>query len=75
MVVDDSEFLQKIMISLIEKIKETLLLNFDIITASNGEEAFRFYKENHEDIKLILMDIQMPIMDGYQSAKNIREYE
>jgi hypothetical protein len=38
--VDDSEFLQKLTISIIEKIRQAMMLNFEVIAASNGEEAF-----------------------------------
>lgn len=37
----------------------------------NGEQAVRAYKENHYD--LILMDVQMPEMDGYTATRLIRE--
>ena len=49
--------------------------NFEIITASNGEEAYQRYVEFSSDINLILMDIHMPILNGYQSATKIRDYE
>ncbi len=39
----------------------------------NGIAAVEVYKNKHYD--LILMDIQMPMMDGYAAAKAIREYE
>ncbi len=42
-----------------------------IVEAENGEVAILTYKENQPD--LILMDIQMPIMNGYQSAEKILE--
>ncbi len=46
-------------------------LTFDV--ASNGEEAFRLYKSNKYD--LILMDEQMPVMDGIEAVRQIIAYE
>ncbi len=46
---------------------------YHVTLAENGQEAVNLYKKNHFD--LILMDIQMPIMDGYKATHLIREYE
>lgn len=41
-------------------------------TAENGEVAIEKYKNSHFD--LILMDIQMPVMDGFETTKVIRQW-
>lgn len=44
----------------------------EIITASNGQEALEQLSEN-EGIQLVLMDIMMPVMDGYETIREIRK--
>jgi CheY-like chemotaxis protein len=44
-----------------------------ILNAGDGQEALQFAKEDPE-IEIILMDIQLPVMDGYTSAKMIRQF-
>lgn len=43
--------------------------------AANGKEAVDMYHNNHELYNLILMDCQMPVMDGYEASSHIREFE
>ncbi len=44
-----------------------------ITEAENGQKAVDLFKANPEMFDLILMDVQMPIMDGYTATKTIRE--
>jgi signal transduction histidine kinase/CheY-like chemotaxis protein len=46
---------------------------FQVTEARNGEEAVEFVKKRPFDI--ILMDMQMPVMDGYEAVKIIRHHE
>ena len=41
-------------------------------TAANGELAVKYVEEHPTD--LILMDCQMPVMDGYEATRCIREF-
>jgi CheY-like chemotaxis protein len=43
-----------------------------LLNAGDGQEAVDISREN-PDIDIILMDIQLPVLDGYSSAKKIRE--
>ena len=47
--------------------------NYECVIAKNGEEALEAHKDVNFD--LILMDINMPIMDGNQATKAIRAYD
>ena len=48
-------------------------LSYECVVAKNGNEALRIIQSENPD--LILMDIQMPEIDGYQTAKIIRYWE
>jgi signal transduction histidine kinase/DNA-binding NarL/FixJ family response regulator len=65
LVVDDNAINQSLMKHLLSQ------WNIDFDTASNGLEAVEYLKKNDSD--LILMDLQMPQMDGYQATQQIRE--
>jgi CheY-like chemotaxis protein len=43
-----------------------------VVIAENGKEALKRLK-NQEDIDLVLMDIMMPEMDGYETMQQIRQ--
>ena len=56
---------------------KTLLEKFDshlsIIYVKNGKEAVEMCKNNSK-IDFVLMDIKMPIMNGYETTKQIKEF-
>jgi len=67
LVVEDSKVNQLLIKKILAK------KHWTVETADNGSIALEKLKENRYD--LILMDIQMPIMDGYEASKIIREKE
>jgi len=67
LIVDDSNTDRKIMKKSIES------LGFTIKEATNGEEALNILK-NDSNIDAALVDIEMPKMDGYTLAQEIRKY-
>lgn len=48
--------------------------NYAVIRAKNGKEAVSICKEN-DSIQLVIMDITMPIMDGFEARKLIKEFK
>ena len=52
-------------------ILETFGLNADV--ANNGAEAIMMIRKSEEAYSIVLMDCQMPVMDGYEATTSIRE--
>ena len=69
LIVEDDIVNIELLTTTLSKAKHTFIL------AKNGLEALNIYKEKHSEIQLILMDLHMPIMDGYQAVNEIRMFE
>lgn len=66
LIVDDIELNRSL---LTEMLKD----DFDILLAKDGNDALKVLDENHDDIALILLDLIMPQMDGFQVLEEIKK--
>ncbi len=48
------------------------MLGFTVIDAANGKEALDSYLKNAAEISLVLTDMGMPVMDGYQLFRELK---
>jgi diguanylate cyclase (GGDEF)-like protein len=67
LLVDDTPAELKIISAYLKK------MGHELISCTNGEEAVECYR-NHT-VDLVLLDIVMPVMDGYEAARRIRGYK
>jgi PAS domain S-box-containing protein len=67
LVVDDEAMVREITSSILEK------NGYRVLTANDGKEAIKVYKQNREKIKAILMDMMMPVMDGQACIRALRK--
>ena len=65
LIVEDNRVNQQILSKIMRK------MNFQVIIAANGQEALQQLQSH--DIDLILMDCQMPVMDGFEATEKIRQ--
>ena len=66
LVVDDNEYNRIVATDTIKARADV-----EVLTASNGREAIELVDQNHFDI--VLMDVQMPVMNGFDATRYIRE--
>mgnify|MGYP003565529072 CR=1 FL=1 len=69
LIVDDSVMIRKVVKTAVEKI------GFLPVEAKNGKEAMEMIEKDHSDIALVLLDWNMPVIDGYSVLKSIKQSE
>ncbi|KEF32471.1 integral membrane sensor hybrid histidine kinase [Marinobacter nitratireducens] len=60
-----------------QRVAKAMLTRFGFEThaANNGQEALEHIQTQHSGFDVILMDCQMPVMDGYETTRLIRDWE
>ena len=66
LVVEDNIVNREILCNILEE-------NFNIITASNGLDGLNFMREHYKEISVVILDINMPVMNGYEFIEVVKE--
>ncbi len=69
LVVEDNKTNQFIVREILEQ------AGFHVSLADNGEEGVNYYREHRQEIDMILMDLHMPILNGYEASALIRKMD
>ena len=63
----EDEFINQQILSMI------LQNEYEVILANNGQEALDILQNHHKDISLVLLDLVMPVMDGYEVLRRVQD--
>ena len=66
LIVDDQELNRDILGVILEE-------DYELIYAANGREAISIMRERPEDISIVLLDLMMPIMNGFEVLETMRD--
>jgi CheY-like chemotaxis protein len=67
LVVDDEAYIREITKTSLED------FNYRVLIASDGTGAFSLYAQHQNEITLVLIDIQMPSIDGFQAIRILQK--
>ena len=66
LIVEDVEFNRDLIVQLLED-------DYEILTAADGKEGLRLAEQEHPD--LILMDLSLPVIDGWEATRRLKANE
>ncbi len=67
LVIDDEEIIRLLTRQMLTK------LGYNVLTASNGDEGLKIFKQFSDSIKIVLLDISMPGISAKETLKNIKK--
>ena len=67
LVVDDDDAVRNVMAQILA------VLGYDVVTAANGLDAIDLFGSHGEQIHLVVTDLRMPVMNGYEVVDRIRK--
>ncbi len=65
---DDEEMVRNVAKAMLDH------LNFDVIIANDGRQALELFLTHQNELSLVILDISMPEMNGYECLEQIRKY-
>jgi hypothetical protein len=69
LVAEDSHINQVVIRTMLKR------LGINAVIVNNGQDALQLLKERHEHFDLVLMDYEMPVMDGLTAVRQLRQWE
>lgn len=69
LLVDDNERIRKVLNVALD------LEGFEVLQASNGEEAIEILTDEYESIDVVVLDLQMPVTNGWETLRVIKDQE
>lgn len=69
LLVEDNEINQQLVVMFFK------IIGISVEVASDGEKAIELLKQKKKVFDLVFMDCQMPVMDGYETTKQLRQIE
>lgn len=65
LVADDEEVVRNVSCRLLSR------LGFEVLTAADGQEAIRLFREHHERLRAVVLDLTMPYLDGVETCRQL----
>jgi EAL domain-containing protein (putative c-di-GMP-specific phosphodiesterase class I)/CheY-like chemotaxis protein len=68
LVVEDNELNREMLCAMLED-------RYNVLQAENGKEGLEVLQENYRDISIVVLDVQMPVMNGYEFLHAVKDDE